>query len=71
MFDYKKATSYCREPIIWIEGAWEAASDEENIWIIKHKLEYEHTPEELRKMKKWYNRPARELYFERMEKAND
>ena len=71
MFNFKTAESYCREPIIWIENAWEAASDTEHLWILRHKLESEHSPEELRKMKKWYSRPANELYFEREEESND
>lgn len=71
MFDYAKAARYCKEPVIMIEHAWEAASDVENMWTVRHKLESEHTPEELRKMRKWYSRPANELYFERQEEAND
>lgn len=71
MFDYRKAASYCREPIILIEGAWEAASDTNNFYVLRHRLELEHTPEELRKLRKWYNRPANELYFERQAEPNE
>ena len=71
MFDFAKAARYCREPVIMIDNAWEAASDVENMWIVRHKLESEYTPEELRKMRRWYNRPANELYFERQEEDDD
>ena len=63
MFDYAKAARYCKEPVIMIEHAWEAASDTDHLWTLRHKLESEHTPEEVRKMRKWYDRPASELYF--------
>lgn len=63
MFDYAKAARYCREPIIWIEGAWEAASDTNNFYVLRHRLEEKMTPEQLRKANKWYHRPASELYF--------
>ena len=71
MFEFRKAKSYCREPILMIENAWEAASDQEYLWDLIHRLEDQYTPEELRSMKKWYNRPASELIFLKGEKVNE
>ena len=72
MFEFKKAKSYCREPIFLIENAWEAASDTEYEWIIRHRLELEGvSPEQLRADNKWYHRLASELIFIKGEKVNE
>lgn len=57
-----KSICYCRNPEL-IENYDRAIADTDKTWICHHKLEAWFTHKELKEMRKYYDRPARELIF--------
>lgn len=57
------AFEFCCEEPENIENYELALADKENVWHIHHKLEMFFTSNQLKKMKRYYQVPARELIF--------
>lgn len=69
MINESYAQKYCRDDISKIENYDKAITDPTQTWVIHHRLEFTldgefaHTPEELKRMNMYYNRPYFELVF--------
>lgn len=69
MINESYAQKYCKDDISKIENYDKAFADPRQIWVIHHRLEmtldgeFAHTPEELKRMDMYYNRPYFELIF--------
>lgn len=65
----KNVKKYCKEDITKIENYDLAKNDEIYIWQCHHRLEltpdgdFAHTPEELKEMGLYFDRPCNELIF--------
>ena len=66
-----KLKRYCSEPIENIENYQEAVNDKEHVWQCHHRLEvqgqFRNSKELLERCGMYWNRPARELIFLRMD----
>ena len=69
MINESYAQKYCKDDISKIENYDKAFADPIQTWVIHHRLEltldgeFAHTPEDLKRMGMYYNRPYFELIF--------
>lgn len=69
MINESYAQKYCKDDISKIENYDKAFADPAQTWVIHHRLEmtldgeFAHTPEDLKRMDMYYNRPYFELIF--------